>query len=90
MAFDFTCLATRKANARSAISALVGARLVTTLSVMSSTTALSRDLHQQAAGDRFHRQAGRARVGQAAGEQQAQVLLGGDDGDRLRRSRPAR
>src|SRR5215510_7569847 len=43
MVFDFTCLATRKAKARSVSSALVGGRLVTTLSIMSSTTALSRD-----------------------------------------------
>ena len=43
MVFDFTCLATRNANARSRSSALVGARLVTTFSSMSSTTALSRD-----------------------------------------------
>ena len=42
MAFDFTCLATRKAKRRSAISAGVGARLVTTFSSRSSTTALSR------------------------------------------------
>ncbi len=40
--FDFTCLATRKAKARSVSSALVGARLVTTFSGVSSTTALSR------------------------------------------------
>src|SRR5690606_12837798 len=38
-------------------------------------------LHQQATGDRFHQQAFLARVGYAAGEQQAQVLLRGDDGD---------
>ena len=43
MVFDFTCLATRNANARSVSSALVGARLVTVLSARSSTTALSRD-----------------------------------------------
>ena len=33
-------------------------------------------LHQQAAGDGAHGEARRARIGQAAGEQQAQVLLG--------------
>src|SRR5438067_710866 len=43
MAFDLTCLATRNAKARSRRSAWVGARWLTTLSVMSSTTALSRD-----------------------------------------------
>src|ERR1700682_1045596 len=42
MVFDLTCLATRNANLRSRNSASVGARLVTTFSVMSSTTALSR------------------------------------------------
>src|SRR5580658_2882944 len=42
MVFDLTCLATRNANIRSRISASVGARLVATFSVMSSTTALSR------------------------------------------------
>ena len=40
-------------------------------------------LHQQAAGDRFHGHAGRARIGQAAGDQQPQILLGADDGDRF-------
>jgi hypothetical protein len=39
-------------------------------------------LHQQAAGDRLHGQARRARIGQAAGQQQAQVLLRRDDGAR--------
>ena len=43
MVFDFTCLATRKAKRKSRSSASVGARLVTGLSSMSSTTALSRD-----------------------------------------------
>jgi hypothetical protein len=61
----------------------VGARFVTTFRSMSSTTALSRVLQQEAAGDRASPSGRRARVGQAAGEQQAQVLLGGDDGDRL-------
>ena len=40
-------------------------------------------LHQQAARDGLHRQAGGARIGQAAGEQQAQILLRADDRDRL-------
>ena len=47
-------------------------------------------LHQEAAGDGLCGQARRARIGQSAGEQQPQVLLGADDGDRLPRSRPAR
>src|SRR5258708_1948324 len=51
MVFDLTCLATRNANAKSASSELVGAR-----------------------------------VGQAAGDQQAQILLGPHDGDRFRSS----
>src|SRR5260370_6222090 len=42
MVLDLTCLATRNANLRSRSSESVGARLVTTFSVMSSTTALSR------------------------------------------------
>src|ERR1700760_2490820 len=42
MVLDLTCLATRNANLRSRSSASVGARLVTVLSAMSSTTALSR------------------------------------------------
>ena len=40
-------------------------------------------LHQQAAGDRLHREALGARIGQAAGQQQPQVLLRRDDRDRL-------
>ena len=40
-------------------------------------------LHQQAAGNRFHHDPARARIRQPAGEQQAQVLLGADDCDRL-------
>ena len=47
-------------------------------------------LHQQSAGDRFHRQARRARIGQPAGEQQPQVLLRADDLRSPRRSRRAR
>ena len=43
MVFDFTCLATRKAKRKSASSAALGARFVTVLSCISSTTALSRD-----------------------------------------------
>src|SRR5260370_63291 len=42
MVLDLTCLATRKANLRSRNSASVGARLVATFSVMTSTTALPR------------------------------------------------
>ena len=37
-------------------------------------------LHEEAAGDRAEGEAGRARIGQAAGGQQAQVLLLGEDG----------
>ena len=40
-------------------------------------------LHQEPAGHRLERETGRARIGQAAGDEQPQVLLGGDDGDRL-------
>ena len=40
-------------------------------------------LHQQTAGHRFHRQAHATRIGQAAGQQQAQVLFRGDDLDRF-------
>ena len=71
-------------------SALVGARLVTTLSVMSSTTALSRDCTSSPPATDFTIGAGGARIGQAAGDQQAQVLLRADDGDRFRRSPRAR
>ena len=46
-------------------------------------------LHQEAAGHRLGGEAGRARVGQAAGDQEAEVLLGGEHRDgvvvRLRR-----
>ena len=40
-------------------------------------------LDEQAAGNGFDGGAGGARIGQAAGDQQAQVLLGGDDADCL-------
>ena len=36
-------------------------------------------LHQHAAGQRLERDAGLLRIGQRAGDQQAEVLLGGDD-----------
>ena len=40
-------------------------------------------MHQHAAGDGLGGQPRRARIGQAAGEQQPQILLGADDGDGL-------
>ena len=40
-------------------------------------------LDEEAAGNGTQRQARRADIRQAAGQQQAQVLLGGDQGDRL-------
>ena len=40
-------------------------------------------LHQQPAGDRAHAQRRRARIGQRARDQQAQILLGRDDRERL-------
>src|SRR3546814_9886540 len=42
MAFDFTCLATRKANTMSASSCSLGARFVTTFSAPGSMRPLSR------------------------------------------------
>ena len=50
---------------------------------MSSTTALSRVCTSKPAGDGFGGQPGGARIGQAAGEQQPQILLRADNRDRL-------
>ena len=63
----------RRAGRRS--SALVGARLVTTLRSRAADAAGVARLHQKPAGQRPHDQPRRRRVGHAAGQQQAQVLL---------------
>ena len=62
---------------------VVGARLVTILSCMSSTTALSRDCTSKPPATDFTVKPAGARIGQAAGEQQPQILLRRDDRDRL-------
>ena len=63
---------------------------VTTCRSMASTTALSRPCARKPPATVRRVRPGCARVRQAAGQQQAQVLLGGDDGDRPPRSRRAR
>ena len=73
----------RNANARSASSAVGGRALGDDLEVHVVDHGVVARLHQEAAGQRLHRQAVAARIGQAAREQQPQVLLGADDGDRL-------
>ena len=50
---------------------------------MSSTTALSRLCTSNAAGDGLGREPRRARIGQPAGKEKPQILLGADDGDGL-------
>ena len=56
MAFDFTCLQTRKANSRSASSASVGARCVTTRRLASLDPAVVAGLRQEPAGQAAKRQ----------------------------------
>ena len=79
MAFDLTCLATLKANRRSASSCSRRRALGDDLQIGRADDAVVARLHEQAARERAHHHAGRARIGQAAGRQQAQVLLGGKD-----------
>ena len=88
MAFDLTCLATLKANFRSASSCAVGCALGHDLQLQVLDHGVVARLHQEAAGQRPERQARRARIGQAAGGQQAQVLLRGEDRLGLVASRP--
>ena len=83
MAFDLTCLATLKAKSRSASSALGRLALADDLQIGGRDHAVVARLHEQAAGERAHHDAGRARIGQRAHGQQAQVLLGGEDRLRL-------
>ena len=61
MAFDLTCLQTAKAKRRSAISAGVGARSVTTLQLELVDARRVALLHQEAAGDRAQQQLVRRR-----------------------------
>ena len=83
MAFDFTCLATVQANRRSASSAAVGARRVTTRRSSGASRAVSRPWTRKPPATCRQASAGRGRVGQAAGDEQPQVLLRGEDRDRL-------
>ena len=80
MAFDLTCLATRNANFRSASSCAVGWRLVTTFKIEIVDRSVVARLHEQSSGHGTHGEPRRTRVGQAAGRQQAQILLPGEDG----------
>ena len=79
MAFDLTCFATVKAKRRSANSSSVGFRLVTTLRSDSRDHGVVAALHQEAAGERAEGEAGALGIGQAAGEQQPQILLLGEN-----------
>ena len=72
-------MATVQAKPRSASSAAVGARRVTTRRSSTAEAAVVAALDQEAAGDLAPGEAGRARVGQAAGDQEAQVLLRRED-----------
>ena len=83
MVFDLTCLATRNANLRSRSSASGRRALGHHLQRHVIDHGVVAALHQQAAGDRLRGEARRARIGQAAGQQQPQVLLAADDGDGL-------
>ena len=76
-------MATRKANFRSASSCAVGRAPGHDLQRHVVDDRVVARLEQQAAGDRTDAEARRARVGKAAGQQQAQVLLRRDQGDGL-------
>ena len=86
IAFDLTCFATVSANSRSAISDSVGARLVTTFSIVAGRGHPVALLDQQPARDFVRRPALGFRVGQPAGHQQPQRLLAA----RGSRGRPGR
>ena len=83
MVFDFTCLATRKAKRRSLSSASLGARLVTVLSCISSTTALSRDCTSRPPATVFAVQPKLRGSGRPPASSKPQVLLRRDDLDRF-------
>ncbi len=75
MVFDLTCLATRKANLQIAQFGVGRRALGHDLQRHVVDDGVVAGLHQQAAGDGLAVRPGRARIGQAAGEQQPQVLL---------------
>ena len=75
MAFDLTCLATRNANMQVAQFGVGRRALGHDLQRHVVDHGVVAALHQQAAGDGLRRQAGGARIGQAAGQQQPQILL---------------
>lgn len=83
MALDLTCLATVKANSMSSISCGVGWRRVTIFRSEAAMRPAVARLDEEAAGHRAENLAGRQRIGQAVGQQQAQVLFGGEDGPGL-------
>ena len=83
MVFDFTCLATRKAKRRSRNSALVGARLVTGFSSMSSTTALSRDCTSRPPATVFAVSPPARGSGRPPASSSRRFFFGADDGDGL-------
>ena len=87
MAFDLTCLQTRQAKSRSRSSAAVGARLEATLRVGGGGRVAIARLDQEAARHAAQLDGARRRRGAISRGQQAQVLLGRQQRQRLGRER---
>ena len=80
MALDLTCLQTRKANRRSRSSSRVGARWVTVRRSSGPIRPASRDWARKPPETLRKAVSGLGRVGEAGGEEEAEVLLAGEDG----------